>query len=106
MYLQLEFLSLDVIANGISHGVKMKIENNKRSFNVEIENGQSILEACITANVNPPYSCLEGHCGACEARLLKGEVLQEGVAIKAPAMVRTCMSKPANESCELSYDSN
>lgn len=36
--------------------------------------GERLLDAIITAGLNPPYSCRQGQCGACVVRLLSGEV--------------------------------
>lgn len=35
---------------------------------------QSILEAALTANINLEYSCTNGQCGQCIAKLIKGDI--------------------------------
>ena len=35
---------------------------------------QTLLDAALGANLNLPHSCKGGNCGACRARLLKGEI--------------------------------
>jgi ferredoxin-NADP reductase len=47
----------------------------RSGLSVEVENGQSILEALIAHGVDVPYSCEEGICGACETRVLQGAPL-------------------------------
>ncbi len=39
---------------------------------VRVEQGQSILDAMIAANIDIAYSCSEGICGTCECRVLEG----------------------------------
>ncbi len=71
--------------------------------------GQSVLEAAIRAGLEAPYACREGHCGACAARCIKGEItmvandvfeedeLEEG-------WVLTCQARAHGTECEVSYD--
>lgn len=42
---------------------------------VDVGPGQTILEACLGAGIDLPYSCEEGICGACEVRVISGAVL-------------------------------
>jgi ring-1,2-phenylacetyl-CoA epoxidase subunit PaaE len=35
---------------------------------------ETLLEAAIRNDLNPPYSCMEGVCSACQAKVLQGEV--------------------------------
>jgi tetrachlorobenzoquinone reductase len=60
------------------------IEANQGSFTVrlaklgktiEVQPGQSILQACLDAGVEMSYSCEEGICGACETHVLQGAVI-------------------------------
>lgn len=47
----------------------------KRSgITVRVQPGASLLEAMLQAGVNVDYSCREGVCGACETRVLLGEI--------------------------------
>lgn len=41
---------------------------------VEVAAGVSLLDALLTAGLRPEYSCKEGVCGACETRVLSGDV--------------------------------
>jgi vanillate O-demethylase ferredoxin subunit len=42
---------------------------------VEVREGESILSALLRADIDVPYSCEEGVCGACETRVLAGQPL-------------------------------
>jgi CDP-4-dehydro-6-deoxyglucose reductase len=46
--------------------------NSGRSFNAAAD--ESLLDAAQTAALNLPHSCRGGNCGACKARLLRGEI--------------------------------
>ncbi len=39
-----------------------------------VEEGETILDAALRAGLNLPHSCKGGHCAACRARLISGEV--------------------------------
>lgn len=42
--------------------------------NVPVSAGQTLLEAMRAQQLNPPFSCQSGVCGACRAKLVSGEV--------------------------------
>lgn len=48
------------------------IELSRQTHVVEIEAGQTVLEASLKAGITPPFSCQSGVCGACQAKLLSG----------------------------------
>lgn len=50
---------------------------------IEYEEGRSLLDMALIAGLQPPYSCMEGHCGTCEA-LVNGK------------RVRTCQTVPSS----------
>jgi CDP-4-dehydro-6-deoxyglucose reductase, E3 len=52
--------------------VLISIANSSRSFNAAAD--QPLLEAASDAALNLPHSCKGGNCGACKARLLRGEI--------------------------------
>jgi CDP-4-dehydro-6-deoxyglucose reductase, E3 len=46
--------------------------NSARSFSAAAD--ESLLDAAQTAALNLPHSCRGGNCGACKARLIRGEI--------------------------------
>ena len=52
--------------------VIITLANSSRSFNAAAE--QSLLDAARDAALNLPHSCRGGNCGACKARLLRGDI--------------------------------
>ena len=55
---------------------------NGKTTVVDGEEGRTLLDLALMAGIQPPYSCLEGRCGTCEA-VVAGEI------------VRTCQVLPA-----------
>lgn len=50
------------------------VECVKSGKTVEVPPGKSILDSLIDAGLNPDHSCKEGVCGACETRVISGEI--------------------------------
>lgn len=46
----------------------------KSGITVEVEEGQSLLQALLDAGINMDYSCEGGVCGTCVVPLVAGEV--------------------------------
>ena len=54
--------------------MKIKIKVNNETKEVEYESGDSLLDCAIKNDLNPPYSCMEGVCAACKAKVQTGQV--------------------------------
>jgi ring-1,2-phenylacetyl-CoA epoxidase subunit PaaE len=52
--------------------VVLQVKDEKKV--VMVKSGKSILQASLEGGINVPYSCTEGQCGTCRAKLLSGEV--------------------------------
>ena len=66
---------------------------------VQVEPGQTILEAGLAAGIDMPYSCAMGGCGACRVRRVEGEVDMEepnclSRAEREQGYVLTCVGRP------------
>lgn len=71
------------------------------SESVEVDESQTILNACIEAGVGHEYSCRVGMCLACVARIVEGDVRQPGARglsqLDRESYVLTCMARPASD---------
>ena len=85
--------------------MKCQITCHGRTATVQIAPEESLLEAAIKVGLEPPYSCLEGICGTCSARLESGEVIssEENTADPQNAIVKTCMARPRSD-IVINYD--
>jgi CDP-4-dehydro-6-deoxyglucose reductase len=84
--------------------VLISIANSSRSF--EVAGDRPLLEAAHDAALNLPHRCKSGNCGACKARLVRGEVhytngpplglsaaeIAEGLILLCQARARTDLS--------------
>ncbi|WII73096.1 2Fe-2S iron-sulfur cluster binding domain-containing protein [Bdellovibrio sp. 22V] len=81
--------------------MKVKFILNGEEIEVEGESGRSILDIALIAGIHPPYSCMEGHCGTCTAKIEVGEVSED----KTPdGKVRTCQALPKSDYVVVDYD--
>ena len=55
----------------------MIIARGQGMHGIHVEPGQTILEAALAADVDLPFSCAMGGCGACRVRLDAGRVHME-----------------------------
>lgn len=70
---------------------------------IQVEPGQTILEAGLAAGIDMPFSCAMGGCGACKVRLANGEVQMEepnclSRAERQQGYVLTCVGRPRVQS--------
>jgi 3-ketosteroid 9alpha-monooxygenase subunit B len=70
--------------------------------------GQTILVACQTAGLRPPFSCTEAFCGCCMAKLVSGNVQMRNndfLSKKevAQGWVLTCQAVPLTTDVEVRY---
>lgn len=91
----------------MGYSVKVILDGN--NFEINVNEGETILEAAINANLDPPYACRVAACCSCKAKLLEGKVemdddeplteeeLEEG-------FILTCQSHPKTDRCVISYD--
>lgn len=60
------------------------VECAKSGKSVEVPPGKSILDSLIDAGLSPDHSCKEGVCGACETKVISGEIdHRDGILTKA-----------------------
>jgi ferredoxin-NADP reductase len=66
---------------------------------IQVESGQTILEAALAAGIDMPFSCAMGGCGACRVRLTNGDIEMEepnclSRAERERGYVLTCVGRP------------
>lgn len=76
---------------------------------IEMEKGQSVLEAALAADLDAPYACKAGVCSTCRALVLEGEVeMEANYALEdyevARGYVLTCQCYPLGDRVVVSYD--
>ncbi len=71
--------------------------------------GEKLLDVLLDKGIEAPYSCREGHCGACATTVVSGEVEMETNDVLeaddlADGLILACQSHPVSDEVEVSYD--
>jgi ring-1,2-phenylacetyl-CoA epoxidase subunit PaaE len=82
---------------------------NGETFEVPAKEGQTVLESLLESGAQPPYSCMDGACMACMAKVIEGRVYQEdpGILNKDNVANRetlTCQAKPLSRIVKVDFD--
>ncbi len=88
---------------------KVKVILDGEEFNLELEEGQTILDAAIDADIDPPFACQAAACCTCRAKVMKGDVKMDDEDMLTEweideGYVLTCQSHPTSEGVIVSYD--
>lgn len=87
----------------------LEVTLNGETFAIQYAGDQSILETLISEGYDPPYSCMEGNCMACMAKIKAGTVYQEDPGILCEDNIEegealTCQARPWSEKVVVDYD--
>ena len=71
--------------------------------------GPTLLDVLLSQGMDPPFSCREGHCGACAVLCTAGEVHMDVNDVLEPSdldegLILGCQAKPVSNSVEVTYD--
>ncbi|BCY13362.1 ferredoxin--NADP reductase [Actinoplanes sp. L3-i22] len=86
----------------------LEVELDGRTHRLPWPAGKRMLDVVIEAGLNPPFSCRQGHCGACACRLLAGKVEMINNEILeaedfAEGYVLACQSVARSENVTITY---
>ena len=87
--------------------VKVIFIIDNKTYETTMSAYESVLEAALKAQINPPYSCLEGVCATCVAYLEEGEVDSIEGRVNADStdrVFRTCQAQPKSKILKVNYD--
>jgi 3-ketosteroid 9alpha-monooxygenase subunit B len=70
---------------------------------------EKLLDVLLAKGIEAPYSCREGHCGACATTVVRGEVDMETNDVLeaddlAEGLILACQSHPLTDEVEVTYD--
>ncbi|KYG70391.1 hypothetical protein AZI85_00070 [Bdellovibrio bacteriovorus] len=82
-------------------GMKVKFIIEGKGTEVIAEEGRTLLDLALIAQINPPYSCMEGTCGTCEALVEEGKTSADA---EGTQIIRTCQAVPWSEYVVVNYD--
>lgn len=82
---------------------------NGEDLEVKANPKASLLETLLEAGHNPPYSCMDGACMACMAKLVEGRVYQNDPGILTEENIErgeilTCQARALSKKVKIDYD--
>ncbi|MCO5946743.1 2Fe-2S iron-sulfur cluster-binding protein [Mucilaginibacter sp. RT5R15] len=88
-------------------GLSAKLEGSNSETNCAKE--QTLLDALLEEGINAPYSCKEGICSSCKAKLLDGTVVMKKHASLTDIdiqenLILTCQAIPLTGNIKIDYD--
>ena len=89
---------------------KVSVRLNARRYFFDLEyNGENLLDRASAVGLEVPYSCKDGVCATCKARVLEGRVemdVNHALSARevADGYVLTCQSHPVSERVALDFD--
>jgi len=85
------------------------VELDGQTHTVSWPRGAKLLDVLLDAGLDAPFSCREGHCGACATTLRGGKVSMEVNDVLEQqdlddGLILACQSHPETDSVEVTYD--
>ncbi len=85
------------------------VELEGRSVEILIKDDKDILRKLMVDGYDPPYSCLQGTCSTCKAKLVSGEVkMKVDIGLEADEIAQgyilTCQSIPLSKKTHCKYE--
>ncbi len=96
------------LQTGLEVPPELTVHLDGERHEVPYERGHTVLATLRAAGFEPPFSCTDGYCGCCMAKVEQGEVRMLNNDFLdaddvAAGWVLTCQSCPVGPSCEISY---
>ncbi|HEX4812619.1 MAG TPA: 2Fe-2S iron-sulfur cluster-binding protein [Nonomuraea sp.] len=94
---------------GDGRGRRVTVVLDGRTVTVPVGGGQSLLDAALEARPELPYSCRNGVCATCRARVVDGRARMAGnwslsAEEQAAGYVLTCRAVPVTEHVTVDFD--
>ncbi|MBW7836753.1 MAG: phenylacetate-CoA oxygenase/reductase subunit PaaK [Sphingomonadales bacterium] len=88
--------------------VTLTLNGRKTEFDMPLD-GTSVLAAARDRDIDAPFSCRDGVCGTCRAKLIEGKVdMAVNYALEeedlAAGFVLTCQARPLTDKIVIDYD--
>lgn len=88
--------------------MKLKVKLREETHHLDLNPGYTILSVLRRHQLIPPFSCTEGRCGKCRAKLISGLVHQEpgtglGPNDRLQGYILTCRATGDSDEIEIQF---
>lgn len=88
---------------------KVTVILDGREYALNVKDDETILDAAIDADIDPPHACRVAACCTCKAKVMQGKVKMDDdepltEEEKEEGFVLTCQSHPTTDDVVISYD--
>ncbi len=92
----------------MAQSAKVKLEIDGKTYDIQCDADETILEAALRQDIDAPYSCMSGTCNACQAKVLNGKVEMEtcealSESEVAAGEILTCQAHPTTPAVHIKY---
>ena len=103
------FAAVTIEDSGDEPPAQVVVELDGQTHTVSWPRGAKLLDVLLAAGLDAPFSCREGHCGACACTLRSGKVAMEVNDVLEQedlddGLILACQSRPQADSVEVGYD--
>ena len=103
------FAAVKIEAQGDEPPATAVVELDGETHTVAWPRHAKLLDVLLDRGLDAPFSCREGHCGACACTLRKGKVTMEVNDVLEQqdldeGLILACQSHPESDSVEVTYD--
>jgi 3-ketosteroid 9alpha-monooxygenase subunit B len=103
------FAAVTIEDDGDTPPASAVVELDGQSHTVSWPRKAKLLDVLLDAGLDAPFSCREGHCGACATTLRNGKVSMEVNDVLEQqdlddGLILACQAHPETDSVEVTYD--
>lgn len=103
------FAAVTIADDGEAAPATAVVELDGETHTVKWPRSAKLLDVLIDKGLDVPFSCREGHCGACAVVKRGGEVDMEVNEVLEPddlaeGLILACQARPVSDTVEVSYD--